>query len=251
MILDIHSHILFGMDDGAQTLDHSRAMLDAASDAGISAIVASPHIYLPPRSGEQSGDGTVSRYRDETQYRPLIAPRSRTPIDPERLRAHFEMVRNEANQRGIDLIPGCELSFKVLEEEGPEAAWTYRIGGTRNVLVEFPFGLRIASHHISLLDDLLRKNIIPIIAHPERYESFTHDPSTLRELADIGCRFQVTARVMRGLSLPKPIQWLIKMNQLDFLGVDAHTAADYTDAAKIIKKYPQYFSAEKLDRPYR
>ena len=221
MILDIHSHILFGMDDGAQTLDDSRAMLDAASAAGISAIVASPHIYLPPAEA-----GT----------------------DQGRLRTHFDLVRSEAAERSITLIPGCELSFKVLEQEGPGAARTYRIGGTRNVLVEFPYGLQITSRHTALLDDMLRKNIIPIIAHPERYESFTDDPSMLRELADIGCRFQVTARVMRGLSLPKTIQWLIKMNQLDFLGVDAHTADDYNAAAKIIKKYPQYFSADKLDR---
>ncbi|MDR1892318.1 MAG: hypothetical protein LBQ48_04860 [Oscillospiraceae bacterium] len=216
MILDIHSHIVFGVDDGARTLDESKKMLNAAAAAGITHICATPHVY-------------AGRF------------------DPELYNARFSKVKREAARRKIALIKGYELSMGVLEEEGAAAAPRFCIEGTRNLLVEFLPGAHISTRCIYLLDEILRKNMVPVIAHPERYHALKEDKAVLNEFVNMGCRFQVTARVMHTFLKPELVCRMMKRGQLDFLGVDAHRVSDYTSALPVIKKYPEFFSGRGLE----
>ena len=216
MILDLHSHIVFGVDDGAPTLDESKKMLDAAAAVGITHICATPHVY-------------AGRFH------------------PARYLERFSEVKREAVERRIALVRGYELSMGVLEEEGAAAAPRFCIEGTRNLLVEFLPGANISPRSIYLLDEVLRKNIVPVIAHPERCRALRGDKEILNELVNMGCRFQVTARVMRTFFKPEFVRRLDKHGQLDFLGVDAHTVSDYTYAAPVIKRYPELFSGRGLE----
>lgn len=197
-MIDTHSHILWGLDDGPPALDASLAMLRIAKESGMDAIVATPHD------------------NDRWQYNAAIVA--------ERLRE----LRSTAN----DLIPvytGCEFRLTASSFEIALAHPTsFTINHGKYLLVELPeFSLP------PLFDDVLRRlraaGITPIVAHPERNTLLQHAPERIQRWVDLGCAMQITGQTLDGRfgKAARQFAWsMLCSNLVHLIASDAHDTED-------------------------
>ncbi|MBK9166786.1 MAG: exopolysaccharide biosynthesis protein [Bryobacterales bacterium] len=195
-MVDIHSHILHGMDDGAKTLEISVAMLEMAAADGITDIVASPHA---------NNDYTFDPDLIEARIRELAAALT-VPI-----RIH----------RGCDF----HLTFDNIEDalRRPDR---YTINHRRYLLVEFS-DLLIPKTSGEVFERMLAAGIVPVVTHPERNALLRRKWETLENWADAGCLMQVTAGALLGRwgrSAQEFAEKLMDANLAHVIASDAHDA---------------------------
>jgi len=169
-MIDIHSHILPGADDGAASWEHTIEMARAAVEEGITAMIATPH-------------HANGRY-----------------LNPA---AEVEELVLQANERlaaeGMDITirPGQEIRV----HDGLLDAWDRKelltLAGSDYVLIELPFS-SIPKGMGELLHELIMLKLKPIIAHPERNAEIAEHPERLSELLDGGAYAQVTTHSLLG-----------------------------------------------------
>lgn len=195
--VDIHSHILFGVDDGAEKLAQSMEMLKIAEKEGITDIIATPH-YKADRHCV-SKKGIFSR---------------------------IETLKTEMKKEGlhIRLYPGNEIHYFSEIVDLLDAKEICSLAGSEYVLVEFapcdPF-LYIRDGLYKLADAGYR----PILAHAERYEALFQDRNTIRSLTERGIQIQVNAGSITGdfgRRTAKTARYLLKENLVNFVATDAH-----------------------------
>jgi protein-tyrosine phosphatase len=166
-MIDIHSHVLSGMDDGASTLEESLAMLEVARESGITGIVATPHC------------------NPEYPYQPELVDRAIADLNA-RVGGQPKIYR------------GCEfhLTFDniALLENQPFA---YTIEGRQYLLIECP-DAHVGKHTEAVLQRLLDRGLIPIVAHPERNPLLQRNLDRVRAWVDLGCLVQVTSMSITG-----------------------------------------------------
>jgi protein-tyrosine phosphatase len=166
-MIDIHSHVVWGLDDGASSIQDSLTMLGMAWKDGVTDIVASPH---------QNG---------------------RFQLDPSMLRQHIGELAGSSEGRPLIHI-GCEFRLNVDNIgrllESPSA---YTINSGPYLLLEFP-GNHIGSHTESVLRHLLDAGIVPVVVHPERNPILLRDFARLESWVELGCLAQVTAGSITG-----------------------------------------------------
>jgi protein-tyrosine phosphatase len=193
-VIDIHSHILWGMDDGAQTEEVSLEMLRLAAEAGTTDIVATPHS------------------NGEFEFQPdLITERIRTLTQ---------------KTGGVPRIHrGCDfhLSFDNIEQamETPER---FSINGKRYLLVEFA-DMHIPPSANRILEQLLAVDLVPIITHPERNPIIRKEPAKLKSWIDQGCLVQVTASSVLGgfgKAAESSAHQYLSQGMVHFIASDAH-----------------------------
>src|SRR5215469_2697945 len=136
-MIDIHSHILWGLDDGPRTLEDSLAMLEAAAAAGTTDIVATPHAN------------------------------SKYPFDPAIISARVEELR-QRHSAPPRIHTGCDFHLSPLNvEDALDNPTKYTINGGNCLMVELHD--RFSPDSITrILESLLREGLTPIITHPER-----------------------------------------------------------------------------------
>lgn len=193
-MVDIHSHVLWGMDDGSPTREVSLEMLRLAAGAGTTDIVATPH---------SNGEFT---------YQPDL-------ID-ERIRDLNETLGGKPNvHRGCDL----HLSYDNIVEtlDNPTK---YSICGKQYVLVECS-DLHISGHMSKVLDQLLGIDLVPIVTHPERNPILQKEMNRLDKWVDLGCLVQVTALSVTGgfgKRAHSAAHELLSRGQVHVIASDAH-----------------------------
>lgn len=169
-MIDLHSHVLPGLDDGAPDLDASVAMARAAREDGVSVLAATPHV------------------RDD--YR----------TTPEQMERALALVREAVRAEGIDLeiLPGGEIALDELSRLGRDDLRRFGLGGNPDVvLLEFPYyGLRLDI--AQRVFDLRTAGMIPVLAHPERNPVVWKDASVVATLVAAGALVQVTAASLDG-----------------------------------------------------
>jgi len=193
-MVDIHTHILPGVDDGAKSLEMAIAMCTMAAADGVTHIVATPH----------SND--VYRYDRKAHENAL------------------ETLRKELNGT-VQLSLGCDFHMSydniVALRKNPAE---FCIGGSNYLLVEFSdFG--ISRQILTTLEEFLDFGVVPIITHPERNRVLQSKPELVVDMAAIGCVVQVTASSFTGFwgSGPKKIsEWLLKKGAVHVLASDGH-----------------------------
>jgi protein-tyrosine phosphatase len=190
--VDIHSHILYGLDDGAKTPEESLDMLQLAASAGTTDIVATPHA---------NGQYAFNPELIEQRITELSAG---API-----RIH----------RGCDF----HLQFDNIQDAlaHPEK---YTINHKTYLLAEFP-DLSIFVNTEQILSQLLDHGMIPIITHPERNDKLQRRVDDLARWVDIGCYVQVTAGSCTGRFGKKAklcAETLMKRGLVHFIASDAH-----------------------------
>ncbi len=204
---DPHSHVLFGVDDGAQTRQESMDMLKAAKAAGVDAIVATPHI------------------------REMNAPW-------ELIKERYALVRQDAAALGIELTLGAEVHWRILSGLSPEDAGKYCFEGTRKLLMEFGMHTKPMDAHRKIYE-LQREGLEIIIAHPERYQYVQKDIRIALDWQAMGCTLQIDALELMGGPLcasRRCAEKLMRQNFSGMFGSDAHSVADYKQFGRIAKR---------------
>lgn len=172
-MIDLHCHLLPGIDDGPATLEEALNLARHAVAQGIRRAVVTPHIH-------------PGRYDN----------------DRATIRAAFEVFRTALAAHGIPLELGYSAEVHVdpvvlpLVEED-RLPFLGEVEGFRIVLLEFPHG-HIPVGSEKLVDWFLQRGIRPLIAHPERNKAVMHDWRRIAPFVSMGCWLQLTAGAVTG-----------------------------------------------------
>jgi protein-tyrosine phosphatase len=168
-MIDLHCHILPGVDDGPALLATSVAMAEAAAAEGVTKIVATPHVS------------------------------DRYPTTPEQMLGGVEAVNSALVTRGVGVtvVPGAELALPAIAELSDAELASFGLGGSRCLLVESPFAPQPKILESTVFNLQLR-GFRPVLAHPERSPAFQPDVVRLGEMVRRGVRCSITATSMSG-----------------------------------------------------
>lgn len=197
-MIDIHSHILPGVDDGSKDMEMSINMLRFAEKKGTKTMVATPH-YIRGRY-ENTYDKAFTSYKE--------------------LKGHAKALGIK-----VEILLGQEImldkySLKLCKEKKLRG-----INGTSYMLIEFPMG-KLPTDALDLIYELRLLNIKPIIAHPERYEYIYESPITINEFIDEGCIFQINAGSLQGFfgkKVKSCAKLLVREGLVSCIASDAHS----------------------------
>ncbi|QAS53442.1 tyrosine-protein phosphatase [Halobacillus litoralis] len=198
-MIDIHSHILPGIDDGAQTIEDSIVMARAAVEDGIHTIIATPH--------HQNG-----RYiNGKQEILPLV----------EDLNNHLEN-----HNIPLTVLPGQESRIHGEMIEGLHENEVLTLNANENgyVFVEFPSN-HVPRYAKQMLFDIQVDGYQPIIVHPERNTQLIQESNLLLEMVEKGTYTQVTAASVTGRfgkKIKKFTHQLIESNLTHLIASDAH-----------------------------
>lgn len=215
-MIDIHCHILPGVDDGPRTIEESLEMAKQAEQQGITTIVATPH----HRNG--SFDNSKNSIIQEVSF--LNRELARENID-------------------IEILPGQETRIygELVEETSGEELLTVNNTGIY-ILIEFPSS-HLPRYANKLLFDLQMKGFVPIIVHPERNREISENPGKLYQLIKEGALSQLTASSVTGKmgkKIKKMSLDLIFHHQAHLIASDAHNTTtrpfDLREAYETIEK---------------
>lgn len=222
--IDIHSHMIPGIDDGVETIEDAVEMVSKLQDLGYSRAVTTPHVMW-------------DCYKNT----------------PEIILSGLEDVRKASKEAGLTIQIDAAAEY-FIDEHFIELLATGQqlltLPGNR-LLVELPYSTPLMNTSETLFS-ILERGYQPVLAHPERYTYFYSDPSVYKKLADQGCELQVNVLSLTsyyGENVNKMAEWLLKHDLISFLGTDAHRMQHLemirkSDKNKWISKYP--FQNEKL-----
>ena len=168
-VIDLHCHVLPGIDDGPETIEDSVALARAAASAGTHTLVATPHVS--------------SRYRN----------------DANTVQRLVEGVNARLAEEGVALnvLPGAEIAITSVAEVERVQLSRLGLGGGRWLLMEPPF-TPIAIGMENILSSLQREGYRILLAHPERCPAFHRDRAMLQSLIASGVLTSITAGSLVG-----------------------------------------------------
>ncbi|AKP65338.1 capsular polysaccharide biosynthesis protein [Levilactobacillus koreensis JCM 16448] len=197
-LIDLHCHILPGVDDGSKNMDMSLEMSKDAVKQGITHILLTPHHM----------DGEYTNHKVDV------------------IRKTGEL-QNELNDAGIPLtvFPGQEVHLtgdllKALDDDDI----LFMDETNRYLLLEFPHS-GIPEYTEDMIFELMARGITPVLAHPERNHGFQKDPDRLYDFVQMGCLTQLTSSSYLGVfgdSVEKLTEKIIKSGLGFVFSSDAH-----------------------------
>lgn len=221
---DIHCHILFGVDDGAQTIEESESMIAAAREEGIRTIYLTPHYIY-----------------GENDY------------DPKLLREHFDQLQQRCGERfdDVTLYLGNEILYTPGVIEALERGEALPLGSSRYVLVEFRTGEAYTTIYEGL-KNLIEAGYSPIIAHVERYDALYKKLDRIEDLIYLGAYIQVNCRSILGSRVHRTAAWvgkLLKNRYVHFVADDCHNTDERCPLMETAaEKLKQKIDAEDVER---
>lgn len=199
MIIDIHNHLLVGVDDGPRNIDGMIELLKQAKEQGIEGVIVTPH-HLHPR------------YQNKfPKVEKLLKELSENP---------------EVKELGIDLYPGQEIRITddvLTDIDNKDIQGLYH---SKYLLIELPSD-HVPTFTTRLIYEIQNKGFIPIIVHPERNKAIAKDINLLFELINIGALSQITASSLTGdfgRNVQKISIEMIEHRLIHFIASDAHHA---------------------------
>lgn len=196
-MFDIHSHILWDVDDGPITLSETLCMLEQAVKEGIKGIVATPHFQHP----------LYSVHKSDMQKR-------------------MELLQIELDQHDIPLtiFPGHEVRLSNQIASLYKEQQVYSLANSQYVLIELPSNI-VPLYTTTVIHQLCSEGLVPIIAHPEKNKAIFETPELLENLIHHGALAQITAGSITGhygRNIQKFSLELIEANLVHVYGSDAH-----------------------------
>lgn len=195
-MIDLHSHILPGIDDGAADIGTAVAMAEMAVEDGIRIMACTPHIV--PGLYENNSN---------------------------QIRKQVDLLKYELERRGIDLKLTYGADVHIAPDLAEKLGNTIpTIGGTRYFLFE-------PTHHIlpprlvELAKSMIERGFVPILTHPERLSWITGHYEVIKVLNDAGCLMQVTAGSLLGAfgkTSQRYAERMLEEGRVDLLASDAH-----------------------------
>jgi len=201
VFVDLHSHILPGVDDGAQTVEDAVYMARSAVAEGISYMLCTPH-YNNGHYMNKKTDIIRDVASLQTVFNQLEIPL--TLFEGQEVRISEDLSRR---------IVLDEILFADLSD-------TY-------IMIELPF-TSIPEYTYAVLSDLCSKGYRPIIVHPERNSIFMENPKRLEPFIEMGCLSQITNGSyigQFGKKAQKASEIMIKHNYAQILSSDAHNVS--------------------------
>jgi protein-tyrosine phosphatase len=196
-VIDLHSHIIPGVDDGVRSLDEARRLARLAAGEGVEAIAATPHVRSDfPTTAAQMERGVAE------------------------LREDFV-----AAEIPLRVLHGGEVALERLADLEPDELRRFTIAQTgRYLLLETPYlGSPLA---LAPAVKLLRQaQITPLVAHPERNDDVQRRPELVQTLVDLGAVVQVTAASLDGRfgrATRRAARTLLARRLVHVLASDAH-----------------------------
>ncbi|MEB6212083.1 tyrosine protein phosphatase [Enterococcus casseliflavus] len=197
-MIDLHCHILPGIDDGAGNIEESIAMAEKAVSQGITHILCTPH------------------HKNGKYQNPKLAVIS-----------HVYSLQAEINKRNLPLTlyEGQEvrLTGEIIEDIKNNEILFTDLDDTY-ILIEFPT-MEVPNYTEQLFFELLKMNKKPVIVHPERNAHFRKDPNNLIPFLEMGCLAQLTAPSYVGFfgkSIQKTAKQMVEHNLVQMVASDAH-----------------------------
>lgn len=200
-MIDIHTHILPGIDDGCSNLDESLAMARLAVAEGVHTMLATSH------SAEWLQLGPLSLM--ETQVATLQAAITAAEIP-------------------LTVLPGLEVYMTPETPAHFAAGRVWTLAHSRYILVETDFG-QWPPFLEQVMFELQVAGCIPILAHPERYSAIQRDPGLLYRLAERGVLAQVTGNALVGVlgtTIQQCALTLLEHGLVQIIASDGHGAAE-------------------------
>lgn len=194
-MIDIHCHLLFGVDDGPEKIEQSIAMLKIAAEQGITNIILTPH------------------------YR-----RGMFKFDGELVLQNMKELEPYASELGIELHAGTEVHVNGDILEYLDERKVFSLAGTEYVLTEYGYNTEY-SYIFKMSHELLRHGYIPVIAHVERYGCLIKNPKRLEELQEIGALIQCNAAAIlgeEGWGTKQFCKKALKHGWVDIVASDSH-----------------------------
>lgn len=231
-MIDIHSHIVFDVDDGPRNLADSRALLEESYRQGVRTIISTSH----RRKGMfETPENKIAEY--------------------------FKLVQEIAKEISDDLtvLYGAEIYYTSDVLDKLEKKIIPSLADTRYALIEFSMTTPYKEIHTAL-SNVLRLGITPVVAHIERYHCLENDEKKVRDLIDMGCYMQINSSSVLKPKLfgdkykfmKKRARFFLEKDLVHFVASDMHNLDDrppyMQEAYQIISKKYGVAYAEQLFR---
>ncbi len=211
-IIDIHNHLLPGVDDGPKKSSESIQVLKLYASIGIKKVILTSH------------------YIENSDFNKSVRVREKI----------FDKLKKESLD--VELYLGNEvfITDNIINLKNDKEITT--LNDSKYMLIEFPmYGFN--QNIFSIIGLLRHQGIIPIIAHPERYNFLKEDISLIEEFLDYGCLFECNVGSlvgMYGTRAKRVFKYMLKNNYITFIASDIHSERQFP----LIKK--AYFKLEKM-----
>lgn len=195
---DVHSHILFGIDDGSRTISESVELLKKLKSVGFNNVILTPHFILD------------STYNSNYESNIKIYNELKERLTSENIDINIYL----GNEIFIDKNVPTLLEKNIITS----------LNGTKYVLVEFPMHNKLLNLE-DMLYEIRSRGYEVVIAHPERYDAFKEDYSIVDTLREDGFLFQSNYSSILGYygkDSIKLLKYMLKRHYIDFLGTDIH-----------------------------
>lgn len=221
---DIHTHILPGVDDGADSMQEACRLVRMAWENGTKVLFLTPHYR-----------GDYGNY------------------SPDRLQEVFSQLQELVAREMPDmrLLLGTEIRFDSDVPEKLQQGEILSMNGSRFVLLEFS-QQTLRSQIILGVSELLRYGYTPVIAHTERYDAFRIYPNLADEVRKLGAYIQINADSVMGacgFSVKRFVHRLLKGRRVDFVATDAHDSKNRPPLLRkcflrVSRRYGQDYAAQ-------
>ena len=188
-MIDIHTHVLPGIDDGSKSVEETEQMLRCMAESGVETVIATPHYY------------------HDVEIEEFVAKRD----------AAYELIKDLKDIPRIVL--GAEVWLDYGMHNNPDLK-KLCIQGTDCMLVEMPY----KKWDSWVYDELFKislKSINIIIAHIDRYIGYVNEPD-IEKLLDMGFKFQGNVDCPGSFFRKSPVEKFMKKNMIYFIGSDCH-----------------------------
>lgn len=224
-MIDIHSHVLPGVDDGSLSIDESLKTIENAYENGVTDIVVTPHFIV----GSKYDKDNIEKHNGLRELRDNLRK--------EKIKINLYL----GNEVFVDNdLLGLLKDNKITT-----------INNSRYLLFELPMHNNYTGVD-SLIFELKNNGYEPIIAHPERYSFIKKDPSMIVKLIEAGALFQVNIGSFFGTygKLAKKTAFLlVKHRAVHFIASDTHHAKDpfYGNIKKLKRKLRRYLTKDEIE----
>ncbi len=209
-LIDLHTHILPGMDDGAADLEQALAMARTAADDGITIIAATPHVL----AGEYD-NSRVQILQKIGELQQVL----------------------EAEGINIKIMPGAEYYIEAdLPRRLADGQLLTINDGGKYLLVELP-AMMVPDYTARVLYELQLQGVTPILAHPERNSGFARDPKLLQVFIERGFLVQITAGSITGKfgkAVSKTAMAFLQNGCVHIIASDAHSASKHNPRIPVL-----------------
>ncbi len=223
--VDIHSHTLWGIDDGAVDIRFAIELCELAAESGTKILFLTPHLMY-----WENAEELYDERNEKTEILKEILDENDIKLE---LKKGFEVL--------------CDDDIFDVKYFKP-----YTLCESRYLLIEFDFFKPTTEDVVAWCKYLLSCDVVPIIAHPERYSFVLGNRQVVKELSDLGVLFQVNMGSLAGVFGEGVQDFSVEMlnnGYVDFIGSDAHDCRmRNTDLQVLLEELPEECNKDFLEK---